>query len=330
MPRRQTKICAHCQQPFIAKRKDNKTCSAQCRKALSRARQAVAREAQRVEVRVEQVAKEAERLLEPANATGEGFIAASLPGNVVSPAPQIIPPVRPRTAAPQVETPGLPTTQLSNAQRLILSESQELDPDGELEFASSTKSNRRLLKLMTGVMAVLLVMAGIVALLDFTGLLPSNYSQKITVNKLGNNVQNVNNQITQLNKQVTTLKGQQGLQGVQGIQGSLGIQGATGPQGPSGINGVDGAAGSQGPAGPEGPQGPQGPSGSATCPNGPCVSLQSTSPGVQEGGNISITGNINIGGIYMINGAQIAVANLADSGNIARLNGTGPQTFTGN
>ncbi|HET6863690.1 MAG TPA: hypothetical protein VFH37_00590 [Candidatus Saccharimonadales bacterium] len=301
MARAQSKICAHCQQPFVAKRKDTKTCSAQCRKALSRAQQAIAREVEKIEVKVEKTAQELEQVVVPAFATEEGFIGSS--------------PAQPAVSQPAL-TQSPPT--------VILSPATDLDPDNELNFEESTKSHRGLLKVLTGVMAVLLILAGVLALLDFAGLLPTNYNQKITVNKLGNNVQNVTNQITQLNKQVTTLKGEQGEKGAQGPQG---IQGAAGPQGPSGINGAAGADGAQGPAGP---QGPQGPSGSASCTNGQCVSLQATSPGVQEAGNISITGNVNVGGLYLVNGNQIAVANLADSGNIARLNGTGPQTFTGN
>lgn len=79
---------------------------------------------------------------------------------------------------------------------------------------------------------------------------------------------------------------------------------AVGPMGPAGSPGANGSDGSQGAAGPrgprgaegaEGPQGPQGPSGTASCPNGPCLSLQASSPGVQETGNINISGNGTFG-----------------------------------
>ncbi len=42
-----------------------------------------------------------------------------------------------------------------------------------------------------------------------------------------------------------------------------------------------------------------------------------------------VDGNVSASGEYQINGTQIASSNLSDSANIAKLNGTGPQTFTG-
>jgi hypothetical protein len=41
-------------------------------------------------------------------------------------------------------------------------------------------------------------------------------------------------------------------------------------------------------------------------------------------------GNVNAAGQYQINGAQISSSNLADGSNLAKLNGSGPQVFTGN
>jgi filamentous hemagglutinin len=45
---------------------------------------------------------------------------------------------------------------------------------------------------------------------------------------------------------------------------------------------------------------------------------------------IAVAGNVNATGSYQVNGSQIASSNLSDSANLAKLNGTGPQTFTGN
>ncbi len=58
-----------------------------------------------------------------------------------------------------------------------------------------------------------------------------------------------------------------------------------------------GATGARGPAGPTGAPGPRGAPGAngsstPTCTHGGCVSLQPTSPGVQEAGHINISGNI--------------------------------------
>src|SRR6185503_4833544 len=52
----------------------------------------------------------------------------------------------------------------------------------------------------------------------------------------------------------------------------------------------------------------------------------------QSGGTVTANGNFNIttGNQYQINGSQISSANLSNDSNLAKLNGTGPQTFTGN
>ncbi len=49
-------------------------------------------------------------------------------------------------------------------------------------------------------------------------------------------------------------------------------------------------------------------------------------------GNITATGNVNIGSgqQYQVNGTQISSANLSNNSDLAKLSGTGPQTFTGN
>ncbi|HUY53090.1 MAG TPA: hypothetical protein VMV24_00745 [Candidatus Dormibacteraeota bacterium] len=45
---------------------------------------------------------------------------------------------------------------------------------------------------------------------------------------------------------------------------------------------------------------------------------------------IAVAGNANITGTYQVGGTQIASSNLSDGANLAKLNGTGPQIFTGN
>jgi hypothetical protein len=45
---------------------------------------------------------------------------------------------------------------------------------------------------------------------------------------------------------------------------------------------------------------------------------------------ISVTGNINTTGSYQAGGIQISSTNLSNDANLAKLNGTGPQAFTGN
>jgi microcystin-dependent protein len=50
----------------------------------------------------------------------------------------------------------------------------------------------------------------------------------------------------------------------------------------------------------------------------------------QSGGAITVAGNINTTGQYQVGGTQISSANLSNDSNLAKLNGTGPQIFTGN
>lgn len=82
------------------------------------------------------------------------------------------------------------------------------------------------------------------------------------------------------------------------ISGNITAANFPGPGGSaSGLGGQAGAAGARGATGAQGPAGLQGPSGTATCPNGPCLSLQSSSPGVQEAGGINISGNVISGNL---------------------------------
>lgn len=108
--------------------------------------------------------------------------------------------------------------------------------------------------------------------------------------------------------------------------GLVGPQGATGLAGPAGTTGLQGPQGEQGIQGKQGPQGEQGPSGVASCPNGPCLSAQSSSPGVQEAGNINIAGKALIGdGIEATTGTfsnQVTAASLIASGNVSAVSFT--------
>jgi microcystin-dependent protein len=183
-----------------------------------------------------------------------------------------------------------------------------------------------------------------------------------------------------------TGSGPTGAGGLQGATGATGVPGATGPAGATGTAGTNGTNGATGPTGPAGPPG------TGSCAFGNCVSLQASTPGTQETGNINVSGTIiagtfsgngasltNLNGsnlssgtvadirlssnvtlqgnsfngasqlvqlngstqlpavsgvnLTSLNGSNISSGTVADarlSGNVALLNGTGPQTFTGN
>lgn len=116
-------------------------------------------------------------------------------------------------------------------------------------------------------------------------------------------------QIGGLSNQILSLQGQTGTQGPEGPPGEDGTSGADGSQGP---------AGPAGPTGPTGATGPQGPSGSASCNFGDCLSLQATTPGTQETGNINISGTA-IAGNFSGNGSAITSLNATSlaSGTVA-------------
>lgn len=109
-----------------------------------------------------------------------------------------------------------------------------------------------------------------------------------------------------------------------GQSGTQGLRGLTGPQGATGATGAQGADGS---------------SGSATCSNGDCLSLQVSSPGTQETGNINVSGTVIAGtfsgsgsGLTTLNASNISSGSLSDSrlsANVALLD-RNSQTFTGN
>lgn len=86
--------------------------------------------------------------------------------------------------------------------------------------------------------------------------------------------------------------GRNGVDGRDGVDGKDGVSNIPGPTGPAGKNGLNGRPGATGATGATGPQGPQGPAGVATCPNGVCLSLQSSSPGVVESGHVNVSGGI--------------------------------------
>lgn len=107
-------------------------------------------------------------------------------------------------------------------------------------------------------------------------------------------------------------------------------------QGPRGLTGAQGL---QGTSGATGAQGIAGASGSATCSNGNCLSLQASTPGAQENGNINISGTAIAGsfsgngsGLTTLNASSISSGSLSDSrlsSNVALLD-RNTQTFTGN
>jgi len=61
---------------------------------------------------------------------------------------------------------------------------------------------------------------------------------------------------------------------------------------PTGATGKTGATGAKGDSGATGATGPAGPNGSNNCIDGTCVSLQGSSPGIQEVGNVNISGTL--------------------------------------
>lgn len=137
------------------------------------------------------------------------------------------------------------------------------------------------------------------------------------------NSANTNKQLTSLDQRIDKLQA-----GVTGPQGSAGTAGTTGKNGSDGAKGATGTTGS---AGATGATGPQGPSGIASCPNGNCLSLQASSPGVQETGSINISNNAIIGGTLSAaslsgNGSALSALNASQlaSGTVnnARLDNT--------
>lgn len=107
--------------------------------------------------------------------------------------------------------------------------------------------------------------------------------------------------------------------GAEAGSGSSSSGGSPGIQGVAGARGADGASGPAGATGATGPQGPQGPSGVASCPNGNCLSLQASTPGVQESGSINISGDGLFAGditAATVNGNGSGLTNL-DASNVS-------------
>lgn len=103
-------------------------------------------------------------------------------------------------------------------------------------------------------------------------------------------------------------------------QSASGVAGAQGPAGARGETGPAGAQGETGSQGTTGAQGPQGIPGVASCPNGNCVSLQVSTPGVQETGNVNVSGAVLAGsfsgagtGLTGLNAAAISTGMLSDA-----------------
>jgi hypothetical protein len=316
MAKTKIKTCESCLRSFRG-RIDARTCSASCRQRLYRTSSIVAKETKLLEDKLKAAARRAEADLALAKVTEGGFLAGSLaaPSNPLHIRSSANGPrnLEPRSSQPEPLTSAEPPTIIKPAVESITPKpltTSKVDIQKEFEaVGASGKTGKGLLKFMTAALVMIFILGGLLAVLDFTGLLPTHYSQQISVNKLGDTVQNITNQVNQLHNQVTTLKGEAGTQGEPGAAGQPGTQGEAGVRGDTGA---------------------QGPAGDAGCINASCVSRQATNQGVQEAGNINISGDTNIGGVYRINGNQISLNDLADNVNIARLNGTGPQTFTGN
>jgi hypothetical protein len=129
-----------------------------------------------------------------------------------------------------------------------------------------------------------------------------------------------------------TNTGPQGIQGIQGIQGTTGATGSTGAKGDTGDAGAAGTTGATGPAGPA-PTGSgnkvlatpaDGSSGAAAlralvlADVPPVVSLQGSTPGTTETGNIHvsgavISGNVTLGTNEILSSTYIQVRSAAGS-----------------
>lgn len=138
--------------------------------------------------------------------------------------------------------------------------------------------------------------------LDQQTLAKLKQSVKDLSTKTGDLTDNTKTSLSALSDRIDALQssggtnGAPGPAGADGAPGANGKTGATGSTGDTGPTGPAGAAGADGEDGAPGPEGPPGPSGVASCPNGDCLSLQATSPGVQETGNINISGSAVLGG----------------------------------
>jgi hypothetical protein len=127
---------------------------------------------------------------------------------------------------------------------------------------------------------------------------------KTTVRNLEHKVQTITNQIVKITEKA--------------------IPGPKGDTGPAGAS-IVGDISSSGP--------------STSCDKATCVILQGNTPGTSQTGNLNISGGVAAGhlsgsgtNLTELNASNISSGTLADSrlpSNIARLDGTGPQTFTG-
>lgn len=152
-------------------------------------------------------------------------------------------------------------------------------------------------------------------------------------NKHANSLQDAQRQLEEARRSADNNSGvQAGLAGPQGPQGEPGQTGTNGSAGANGRDGSSGSIGSTGAAGekgqdgatgqtgPAGPQGPTGSTGVVSCPNGTCVSLQGSLPGVIEAGNINISGTLiagtfsgSGGSLTGLNASNIATGTLGDA-----------------
>lgn len=148
-----------------------------------------------------------------------------------------------------------------------------------------------------------------------------NYQQakQADVQIIGDRTSDLKLQLAGLASQITVLQSQAGNQAESEVQAEAGPDAVAGAPGAPGAPGPAGANGLQGPAGAQGVQGPQGPSGSASCTYGTCLSLQATTPGTQETGNVNISGTLIAGGfsgngsaITSLNGTSISSGTVAD------------------
>jgi hypothetical protein len=321
------KFCHACKQPFIGRR-DAKTCSARCRKRLQRAAQFVVDESDKFKESVVHAVADIEDSLNPQ----------------LEPALVSVPVMADEMAAESIVV-GTGAGSIAY---------HHTEPTTPRLFKKPKHKTPLFRKLVTAALLLFLLLTGVMTLFWFKGGFPVSQSGNgVASQQQDHRISNLEKRVSNLGVKVADTKAQPIVTtgGTTGARGPIGVPGEAGSQG---VNGVNGSSGQNGADGAAGLQGPQGPSGTATCPNGTCLSLQSSSPGVQENGNVNISGvviasslqgngsgisNVNastLGGnnvAFFTNASNLSSGTLSDnrlSANVALLNGTGPQIFSGN
>lgn len=143
----------------------------------------------------------------------------------------------------------------------------------------------------------------------------------------------------------TNYRGEKGEKGYQGERGPKGEKGDQGPAGQAGSNGQNGVKGDNGATGATGATGPAGSSNASDLSSGTLADARLSTNVTLQGNTfngssqlVQLTAGgllpaLSAGNLTSINASSISSGTLSDarlSANVALLNGTGPQTFSGN